>query len=613
MSGESHSNDVKSESNEDQFPMETAAVNDENDGLGPSEVPVKTEEQDTDTGSKKRDVSGKQVNEATEPSEEDAMKFEEPSESQSQSQSLTQSQEPVEKRQRGDGMPPPQQKYCAAIVRQLKRTKDSAPFRAPVDPVKQNIPDYPTIVKQPMDLGTIEKKTSNRIYSSPQEFIDDMNLMFSNCFLYNGTNSPVGSMGKSLQTVFERQLKQLPDSDQAPAPVSKKTKQKPSPAPVAVATAPTPAASTRTRRSSSVSSLSRPSISSAPPSAVPSATSPPLVEGKPKRRKNNSQMRYCTTILKEIYKRQYEPFVFPFYQPVDPVACDCPDYFEVVKYPMDLSTVQAKLSKNEYEVPDEFESDIRLMLDNCFTYNPPGTPVHLMGRQLEDLFNEKWNARPKYDDVTLNKQQAVETASLLYENGDEEAFLSEEEVNGDKFAAVDKQISMLQDTLEAMKAKKMKRMRKPRRRDSNKEYGPITYAMQTELAERCNYLTAEQLSTVAEILREEMPWLRDTDEIEIDVGNMKPETFHRIYRFVCKPEATSSDPPSPSLMPSRHEKKKGRVLSETEQADKIRRLQQQLDRFAGKASDAPLGQSHEYDRTSESAESDNESESSESE
>jgi len=38
----------------------------------------------------------------------------------------------------------------------------------------------------------------------------------------------------------------------------------------------------------------------------------------------------------------------PFNQPVDHIVHQCPDYFEVIKHPMDLSTVQHKLKKDWY-------------------------------------------------------------------------------------------------------------------------------------------------------------------------------------------------------------------------------------------------------------------------
>jgi bromodomain-containing factor 1 len=44
---------------------------------------------------------------------------------------------------------------CYKVLQILKRHECAFPFLEPVDPVALKIPDYPTIVKEPMDLGTI--------------------------------------------------------------------------------------------------------------------------------------------------------------------------------------------------------------------------------------------------------------------------------------------------------------------------------------------------------------------------------------------------------------------------------------------------------------------------
>lgn len=61
------------------------------------------------------------------------------------------------------------------------------PFAEPVDWVKLGIPNYPTIVKEPMDFGTIEKRCQNGHYTAGkfERFERDMRLVFSNCLLFN--------------------------------------------------------------------------------------------------------------------------------------------------------------------------------------------------------------------------------------------------------------------------------------------------------------------------------------------------------------------------------------------------------------------------------------------
>jgi Bromodomain len=56
-----------------------------------------------------------------------------------------------------------------------------------------------------------------------------------------------------------------------------------------------------------------------------------------------------------------------FAQPV--TEEEAPKYFEVVKRPMDLSTIRRKLESNLYTSLSDFSADARLMFDNCRTYN----------------------------------------------------------------------------------------------------------------------------------------------------------------------------------------------------------------------------------------------------
>ena len=42
---------------------------------------------------------------------------------------------------------------------------------------------------------------------------------------------------------------------------------------------------------------------------------------------------------------------------------------------MDLMTIQDKLAHNQYMKADEFWADFKLMFNNCYSFNPPGTTV----------------------------------------------------------------------------------------------------------------------------------------------------------------------------------------------------------------------------------------------
>nr|KMM73130.1 transcriptional activator spt7 [Coccidioides posadasii RMSCC 3488] len=70
------------------------------------------------------------------------------------------------------------------VLSELKAmTEHSSAFLTRVN--KRDAPDYYTIIKRPMDLGTMTKKLKALQYKSKQEFVDDLNLIWSNCLKYN--------------------------------------------------------------------------------------------------------------------------------------------------------------------------------------------------------------------------------------------------------------------------------------------------------------------------------------------------------------------------------------------------------------------------------------------
>jgi hypothetical protein len=117
---------------------------------------------------------------------------------------------------------PQQYKFCLSTIRQLKKSKDAGPFLNPVDPIALGIPHYFTIIKHPMDLGTVERKVQssnpnkpdpnlvNARYRNSAEFIHDVKLIFSNTVTFNGPDHAISLMGKRLEVLFDKSVKQMP-------------------------------------------------------------------------------------------------------------------------------------------------------------------------------------------------------------------------------------------------------------------------------------------------------------------------------------------------------------------------------------------------------------------
>ncbi|KAI0081351.1 Bromodomain-containing protein [Panus rudis PR-1116 ss-1] len=84
---------------------------------------------------------------------------------------------------------------------------------------------------------------------------------------------------------------------------------------------------------------------------------------------------------------QGHPLAWAFLQPVN--AEEVPDYYEVIKKPMDFGTMEHKLDTNQYATLDDFVKDAKLVFDNCRTYNAEGSLYHKNATKLEKFMKEQ--------------------------------------------------------------------------------------------------------------------------------------------------------------------------------------------------------------------------------
>jgi len=87
--------------------------------------------------------------------------------------------------------------------------------------------------------------------------------------------------------------------------------------------------------------------------------------------------------LKELLSKRHAAYAWPFYKSVVASALGLHDYHDIIKHPMDLSTVKRKMENRDYRDAQEFAADVRLMFSNCYKYNPPDHDVVAMARKLQ--------------------------------------------------------------------------------------------------------------------------------------------------------------------------------------------------------------------------------------
>eukprot|EP01124_Arcella_intermedia_P007856 TRINITY_DN14870_c0_g1_i2.p1 TRINITY_DN14870_c0_g1~~TRINITY_DN14870_c0_g1_i2.p1 ORF type:complete len:127 (-),score=44.61 TRINITY_DN14870_c0_g1_i2:305-685(-) len=99
-----------------------------------------------------------------------------------------------------------------------------------------------------------------------------------------------------------------------------------------------------------------------------------------------SQQVFCKKILKNLLQMKES---WPFMEPVDPIALKIPNYLEIIKKPMDLSTVNEKLDNDEYESLQMFKEDVRLIWKNAERFNGPKHQITKKAKMLSEVFEKQ--------------------------------------------------------------------------------------------------------------------------------------------------------------------------------------------------------------------------------
>ncbi|XP_029015734.1 bromodomain-containing protein 4 isoform X2 [Betta splendens] len=421
------------------------------------------------------------------------------------------------------------------VLKTLWKHQFAWPFHAPVDAVKLNLPDYYSIIQNPMDMGTIKKRLENSYYWNAQECIQDFNTMFTNCYIYNKQGDDIVLMAEALEKVFLQKVAEMPEEETEivvmtgkgrgrgrrdggltikpgsiidsssmtpqtrglsnllapqtrPGPVpgppllppqplmqalpSHMPQMLPNHAPqlgapysmgqsdcapqVPIMTSVPPPAQTllppatiqstapmlqspitmtkqrksQKRKADTTTPTANDQLSESSPAESKSGKTLPRREStRPTKLikkeapdsqhhigigiglglglglglggpsgghspKPQDQLGYCSSLVRDMLSKKHAAYAWPFYKPVDVDALGLHDYHDIIKHPMDLSTIKAKLENKQYRDPQEFAADVRLMFSNCYKYNPPDHEVVAMARKLQDVFEMRFAKMP---------------------------------------------------------------------------------------------------------------------------------------------------------------------------------------------------------------------------
>ncbi|OAG31658.1 histone acetyltransferase [Nematocida displodere] len=91
------------------------------------------------------------------------------------------------------------------LCTELKNHNTAWPFLDPVNP--EDVADYHAVIKTPMDLRTVESKILSEDYATFEEMDADIQLVISNCYIYNAPGSQYAKCAKSLNEFYQNKVK----------------------------------------------------------------------------------------------------------------------------------------------------------------------------------------------------------------------------------------------------------------------------------------------------------------------------------------------------------------------------------------------------------------------
>lgn len=545
---------------------------------------------------------------------------------------------------------PFQVKELTKFIRACKSTNEGKSFKAPVvdlwPQIKEN---YMLKVSNPIDLSIIEKRMKAHQYTFLSDFIKDVDLVYTNTVAFNGVNHEVTALAtKVVDYMYDKIPAREPpkalDKKKKPsaAPRERSIKQdhapylgtghgqSPHPPNAANQTfALDPSGTPLIRRDSTKADGGRPKREIHPPKPRDL-----VYNSRPKKKKFAVELKFCEEVLNELKRPKYLNVAAAFLHPVDPVALGIPDYFKIIKNPMDIQTITDNLNNGHYETAKNFEADVRLMFRNCYRFNPEGTPVNIMGHDLERIFDTKWAEKAQYiADHQPSQPQSPESsaesaaedesedddddsdagllATLRSRLVDEQQKLIDvlaskksgqkamQKMQTEMVAIVQAQIAELENKQKTKKPKSKPVKKQQQQKKgvkaavSSKQYRPknIGFAEKEQISAGIVQLEGKILDQAIALLKRDVPDLNIEENPELDIDSFSVPTLSRLHDLIQRhcPEVI----PKPEARAPRPQKvakpKKNKPMSKHEQEKKIehlKKLQEQFKRQGSQSDDA---------------------------
>ena len=95
------------------------------------------------------------------------------------------------------------------LLNDMQNHSNAWPFLQPVN--RDEVADYYDVIKEPMDLATMEEKHEKDSYPTVEDFIRDAKLIFNNCRRYNNETTTYAKSANRLEKYMWSKIKEEPE------------------------------------------------------------------------------------------------------------------------------------------------------------------------------------------------------------------------------------------------------------------------------------------------------------------------------------------------------------------------------------------------------------------
>ncbi|GFO30868.1 transcription initiation factor tfiid subunit [Plakobranchus ocellatus] len=211
------------------------------------------------------------------------------------------------------------------ILNELRNMPDIQLFLFPVN--QKEVPDYYRIIKRPMDMQTMRENVRQKKYRSREDFLADLNQIVENSKLYNGAQH---LLTKNAQAMLAQCFQRFAEKEQKLMRLEKAIN--------------------------------------------------PLLD-------DNDQVALSYIFEKVVNSMKGQEASWPFHAPVNKKTVK--DYYNVIKKPMDLTTLLKNVQSHKYHSKAEFVEDAELLYTNSLQYNGADHNVTSTARKLMEIMKEE--------------------------------------------------------------------------------------------------------------------------------------------------------------------------------------------------------------------------------